>query len=147
MVQDDTYSLYGESHSAAGTVGNCPTSLGVAPLRLHPCPPQRATGTSPHAPPLSLTTTQRPLKCGRETTERWWVSLWDEGEHPHCSRLAVHPAGGVHFIVKRTAVWMGLGLSASKAYPVASLALDPEVRGHHDRAARWGTSAQFTITQ
>lgn len=67
MVQDDTYSLYGESHSAAGTVGNCPTSLGVAPLRLHPCPPQRATGTSRHAPPLSLTTTQRPLECGRET--------------------------------------------------------------------------------
>lgn len=61
-------------------MGNCPTCLGVAPLRLHPCPLQRVTGTSPHAPPLSLTTTQRPLKCGRKTIDReGWVSPQDEG--------------------------------------------------------------------
>lgn len=76
MVQGDTYSLYGESHSAAGRVGNCPTCLGVAPLMLHPCPLQRVTGTSPRAPPLSLTTTQRPLKCGRKTTDREELSIY-----------------------------------------------------------------------
>lgn len=35
--------------------------------------------------------------------------------NPHYSRLAVRPAGRGHFIVKRTAVWIWVGLLVSKA--------------------------------
>lgn len=74
-VKDDTYNRYAENHLAAETVENCPMCLGAALLMLHPCPPQRVRGTSPHAPPSSLTTTQKPSKCGRKTTDKEAMSF------------------------------------------------------------------------
>lgn len=76
-------------------------------------------------------------KNNRQRGDEYLLGMKGVYSNPHYSRLAVHPAGCGHFIVKRTAVWIRAGLSVSKAVlRIESLVPDPEVRGHCCRSVR-----------
>ena len=54
-------------------------------------------------------------KNNKQRRNEYLLGIEGACSNPHYSRPAVHPAGRDHFIVKRTAVWIGMGLSVSKA--------------------------------